>query len=172
MNKKYKSRILKQYESINKLLYTSPLVIVDGKTTNEQINVNYNYFFSSEELENEIKIIHCNPQSEDDRLERSQIIVEINNKKNIFLKDINSRQFVIQKKYNNADIASCMPFIQFLVRYNSVLCFVALRSQNIDNFLYDNESILLYCKHIMDEFKYEKVGIYVRIVSMHKYGIL
>ena len=108
-----------------------------------------------------------------DEEERKNIILESIDKIGLIEDDESSRQFVIQKKYaNGSDLASCIPLLQVIVRYNEIHLFVHVRSQNFyKNWLYDNRTYMLIMKNIIEKLKCEVTpgGIYVKIVSLHSY---
>jgi hypothetical protein len=109
-----------------------------------------------------------------DEIERTEILSEILKKSSIFEFDLFSRQVVIQKKYqNNDNLAACIPYIQFIIRKfenkKILKCYVVFRSQNIDNFLYDNQSLLIYSNILASKFSCDKIFIDITVVSFHKY---
>lgn len=150
------------------LLKICPTITVDGKKTIEAFAVKYFYFFENiGQVDYNIERNYDElPQHSLDANERENIFNQIK-ESDIFDKDRNSRRFAIQAKYEDGITPSCMPYIQFLIRNKTLHCFVSFRSQNIKNFVYDNVSILIFSRYLLDKYKCDNLSINVNIASLH-----
>ncbi len=134
--------------------------------TEELYNVNYQIdsFFSHSDYDS------VKPNNIDDEEERKVLINVVEKFCCLWLKsEINSRQCVAQLKYvGNENLASCISYVQIIVRNKKIDFHIVVRSQNFkDNFLYDN---LTFCKLMETAHNilgYEVGAIYIKVVSLH-----
>ncbi len=111
-----------------------------------------------------------------DEIEREEFLIETEEKTcSLLINDLYTRQFVIQKKYyGKNDLASCIPLLCIIVRDNTIYSKIVVRSQNIENFLYDNQTFMKIMKRVVDIYYYNtgKILFYgpiqVDIISLHK----
>jgi len=142
-------------------------LIVNKQTTKELYNVQYVIDKRFIKQSDGIVVL---PNSEEDAVERNQFFARITNFcANQLFDDILSRQCVIQQKYAEIDLASCISFVQLIIRKNVIDLHVVVRSQNFDsNFEYDN---LTYCKLMFIANRILKISIgkiFIKVVSLHK----
>jgi len=123
------------------------------------------------------------PPTEGDAIERSEIFKEVAKKMSYFKESLETRRVCITPSYQDKpDLQACMSYLQFSVRKNDTLsydaydlfCSVKQRSQNIDNFLYDNQTVMLMMQAVMEyleeEFKLiiNSGTIFYDTTSLHK----
>jgi thymidylate synthase len=152
-------------------------IIVDNdirqRACDAKLRSHMNIILDEDEF-NEYCDYHVSYELDEDNEERNSFIDKVNKFSKIIKKEVNSRRLVIQQKYNNnKKLASCISFIQFLFRDSILHVFVSARSQNIENFVFDNQTYLILAKNIYKFFpsnqNAKKIEIHVRISSLHKF---
>jgi len=179
--------ILRYSEDIDNLLndvkyafqnFSKP-VVVGNKDTLELYDVNYtiyakNYDGDDKKIKafkvDEELIETFEPHSAEDEIERFKLLAAIQRFCDNELKDdVNSRQCVIQQKYdNNETLASCISFMQLINRNNVLDLHVVVRSQNFNNnFIYDNYTFFKCLKLASEKTGIECGAIHIKVVSLH-----
>jgi len=171
--------MIQLYKKIINLLNSSNNIV---ETRNLKTVELYNY-----KIEKKFSITQFNKQLNelkdinfphiDDLEERNNFIIQIKKFIKYFKNDIYSRRVVLQQKYaNEQNLASCMSFLQFTFRKNNknkleLNCHVVMRSQNIENFLYDMASLFIYSNLVLKETKLivDNINFDIKIISLHKY---
>ena len=148
-------------------------VEVDGVKTRELFGVDYTLLLSENKGVDKWPIP---PASHQDMQERLDIHDLISEKEHYVAEDIHTRRVVLQPKYDfGSDLAACPSFAQFIIRNNKLYMFIVYRSMNFGrNFLFDNQTWLIYAKMAKDSVK-EVLGVELeeailnfRIVSLHR----
>lgn len=152
-------------------------VHVGGKDTIELYDVNYTLFmkdYPNMEVQkfkfDEEAMEVFEPAKVDDEIERFKFFGAIQKFCDNELKnDPNSRQCVIQQKYNDdKNLASCVSFMQLIKRYNVLDLHITIRSQNFShNFVYDNYTFYKCLKLASEKTGIECGAIHIKIVSLH-----
>lgn len=180
MIKKFK-KIIKKINYIEKNYDKFKHLFIETRNlkTVELKNLNIKKTIKNKNLSNKInKFSKIKPPHINDEIERNNFLSKIDYLINKYLiDDIYSRRIVIQQKYNNDEyLASCMSFLQFLIRKNKnnefeLNCYVVMRSQNIENFLYDIASILIYSNFLINKtnLNFININLNIKIISLHKY---
>ena len=138
-----------------------------GKDYKEIFNISYDLLYDKSFID-----INIRPASVADAKERKSLLIESAEKTKLIEIDSSTRQFVIQKKYEDSDLASCIPLFQFIVRENKLYLFVHARSQNFySNWLYDNQTYMLMMEEVLNNLNDEITAgdIFVTIASLHSY---
>jgi len=137
----------------------------DSSTYREIYNFNYDIEVITEYMNTPIP-----PALEADETERNELIDEM---VSICIeKGIESRQCVIQKKYQDCvELAACLSTIQAISRNNKIDLHIFVRSQNFDkNFSYDNQTYMMIMCALLIQFPENDFGkIYVHITSLHRF---
>lgn len=166
----------KAFETMN-----SPFIIKTRDTkTVEFENVQFSFEVTPEEFikqYGELKLIE--PESREDAVERNMILTKLDSYCKHFQNDLYSRRCVLQPKYDDDEnLASCMSFLQFLFRKDLdspdkmiLKCYCVMRSQNFENFKYDNASLFHYVKKVLTTtgVTVDKIIFDVKVISLHKY---
>jgi len=123
------------------------------------------------------------PPTKGDEKERGEIFNAIGRKMKYFNESLESRRVAVTPHYqNDPELPACMSFLQFIVRKDDGLsydaydlfCRVVQRSQHIDNFLYDNQTVMKTMQLVIDYLEQEcKIivnsgTIFYDITSLHK----
>ena len=170
----------------------------------EIYNFEYVMNLNKAEKNQQYSVIQClnmidyvKPQLQADETERVQILNQCTDYYDKYMKnDMYTRQFVIQKKYldntgKEMELAACPSLFQFinrieLIKYDDKLplferthldLHIFLRSQHLNNFLYDNYSFILYYFVVFNLLleSHNKIhqccnlgNIHVHVTSLHK----
>jgi hypothetical protein len=137
----------------------------DSSTYKEIYNFNYDI-----EVDTDFMNTPVPPALEADETERKELIDEMVGI--CIAKGIDSRQCVIQKKYQDCvELAACLSTIQAISRNGKIDLHVFVRSQNFDNnFCYDNQTYMMIMCALLMQFPKNDFGkIYVHITSLHRF---
>jgi len=118
---------------------------IANKQFNEIINATYSFDIKFDVAANIIAEDSDIPPLEDgDWIERKQIVRAVTyNGIRLLHDDLNTRQFVIQPKYQgNDELAACISLIQIMYRHNMVYVHAYYRSQHVNNLAYDILTLL------------------------------
>ena len=111
---------------------------INGIEYRELFNCNYNIKVKNSFLKKNIR----EATAADDN-ERKTLLRETIQGIDYFINDLNSRQFVIQMKYNDRkDLAGCLSLFQFSIRDNILHLFVFVRT-NIKSFFNINKYLII-----------------------------
>ena len=135
----------------------------------EIINATYNlsFNFDEQDIHDFIKAEIQSPHKDDEQ-ERSnllnQLFLKLATNKELF-----SRQLVITPKYiGSEELQACISCIQVLIRKDSAYLNIYMRSQNIDNFIYNNQTFILLAGMASLSTKTKNCNIHVTIASLHQ----
>jgi len=108
--------------------------------------------------------------SKEDKEERERFLNTLKKLCNMFLDfDINSRRIAIQEKYcDNDQLASCMSFVQFLIRDNTVFCYCVMRSEIDYIHEWDCDTLRIMTNYIQKRYNIKKSKITMTVNSYHK----
>lgn len=146
----------------------SPLVVkIGSKKYSELLCQQYTLFYNREEF---VDGIDGRLMGHGDFCERAELIEELEERIIPILSiNRNSRQAVIQKKYQgDLYLAACLSLFQFIIRDQFLHMYVFVRSQHIDNFLYDNATYVKLASICMEKLNVQEVFINVHITSLHR----
>jgi len=109
------------------------------------------------------------PSIEDEQ-ERERFLNTLKQLCELFLdNDINSRRIAIQEKYcDNNKLASCMSFVQFLIRENTVFCYCVMRSEIDYIHEWDCDTLRIMTEYIKNKYSIKKSKIKMIVNSYHK----
>lgn len=135
--------------------------------------VDYGYSFEFEESFFPKESMDLDPEVYDDNHERRHIMNELHGKFSLFDYDRNTRQIVIRPDYiEDGEIIdgkpACISLLQFMIRGRHAIIFVHMRSQHIDNFVYDNVTFYLLYRILASRFNLNSGFLKVNIASLHK----
>ncbi len=114
-------------------------------------------------------IVEVDAPTEEDEKERNYIfsLVKYYSEK-YFTDDLNSRRVCLQPKYDNdPELASCMSFIQFLIRDDIVYCYVTMRSEISTTHTWDVASLIKYSQWVKNRFGLKGLKIKMTVNSYH-----
>jgi len=147
------------------------IIKVGGRDTKEIVSlvIDYEINTMSEEV-NSFLTEKLTAQSKDDVKERKMIMLELTKTIIDLREDPNSRQMLVRPNYiGNERLSACISLVHVLFRKGKIIMNVYQRSQNIDNFLYDQQTFFFLAKMVANTSAVDKCEINVIIGSLHKY---
>lgn len=115
------------------------------------------------------KKFYIEPPTKEDLIERNYLLSLLEKYCTLFFdNDINSRRVALQPKYDNDEIlASCMSFIQFLIRENCVYCYCTMRSELNTTHNWDCDTLVLLTEYVKNRYNIPNEKIVMTVNSYH-----
>lgn len=148
----------------NKIHRADEIIIRDMKY---QEIIGYSYELTVNDITWLLNDVVCLPNNLLDKHERDEIL---NFFKTFDFSDINTRQCVMQPKYQEDETKSaCISCLQIIVRGGEIQLYVHVRSQNfLTNFLYDNQTYSLIINNLSKKLNVKIFKVFVKVVSLHQ----